>query len=401
MTEHVAAGIALPRAFLRVGGMPVARHQLGLVLALGCERVVCIARGMEPELVAMQHVAEKAGAQFHVITGVRALAGLVTAVDELIVLSEGLLAMPGDAAALLEAGPGVLVLPAETGIPAGFERIDLNHAGAGAMRIPARLAERLADLPPDCDAASSLLRIALQAGVPQRMVPQASRDSARWTLVRTEAEAHAVEVPWIKLHTASSGVMTPGSWVARFAVRAFGPALLHAGSNANSLAAAAAALILIGLGAGWFGYITFGLILAGIGWTMRQAAALLTRVERDSLQAAQSSWPREAAFGWVFDGLLVVLLGWAMATQPWQPMLERYFPALVLVGMIRLLARAIDSRWTVWLEDRLLLTLVLAAASLSGVLGQGVYLLGAALALGGIALPRSSVLRSSQRITSA
>ena len=89
MMEPSAADSAIPRAFLHVGGLTLARQQLGLALALGCERIACVARGLTPEMLALQHAAEKAGAQFHVITGPRALSGLVTATDEVLALAEG------------------------------------------------------------------------------------------------------------------------------------------------------------------------------------------------------------------------------------------------------------------------------------------------------------------------
>ena len=383
----VASG---PRAFLRVGGMSVARHQLGLVLALGCERIICIASTLDAELVTMQHVAEKAGVQFHVVPGVRALAGLVSAADELIILSEALLAMPADAVGLLEAGSTVLVLPAESGIPAGFERIDLNHAAAGAMRLPGRLAQQLEQLPSDCDAASSLMRIALQAGVTQKMVPPASRETARWTLVRDEAEAHAIETPWMVLHTATKVAVTPGRWIARLVVRRIGPSLLHAGSNANIIVLAAAVTMLMSIGAGWFGYAAAALMLAGFGWTIRQSAALLSRVEHDSLQSAPSRWPREVVFSWLFDCALVAILCWGIDRPLWQTPLEHIFPPLMLVSLLRLLPRMADTRWAVWLEDRLLGVLVLATAAIAGALGETVYITAVTLALAGIVAPRIS-----------
>ena len=56
MIEPAVPGTA-PRAFLRVGGVSIARQQLGLVLALAAERIVCLAAGMSAELVQLQHAA--------------------------------------------------------------------------------------------------------------------------------------------------------------------------------------------------------------------------------------------------------------------------------------------------------------------------------------------------------
>lgn len=391
MLEPVESGHPLPRAFLRVGGLSLARHQLGIVMALGCERVICIARGLDPELVVMQHAAERVGMQFHVVNGARALAGLVTATDEVIVLGEGLLAMPDEAAAMLGA-PGVVVLPAEAGISAGFERVDINHAAAGAMRVPGRLVERLSDLPPDCDVASSLLRIALQAGSPLRNLPAGLLESGRWSLVRTDPEAHAVEAGWIRLHTSSGDAVTAGTGAALLAVRSFGPSLLHAGSGGNHVAAGAFALAALAFIAAWLGSTALALVLAGLAWVARKAAELLLRVERDSRTMAPGRLPREAAFGWAFDAMLVVILGWGMAAdRMWAASpgtLERFFPAFVLVALVRLVPRAFEGRWTDWLADRMLLCLILAVATIGGILEPAVLVLAAALALSGAAWPR-------------
>jgi hypothetical protein len=275
MMEPAAAGQATPRAYLRVGGANLARHQLGIALALECQRIICVAREITPELIALQHEAERAGVRLHVIPGARALAGLVTANDELIVFTEGLLAAPQDAIALLDAGHGVFVQPIESGLAAGFERIDLNHAAAGAIRIPGRLVERLTDLQPDCDVPSALPRIALQAGVAMQSVPAAAREGVRWRLVRDEVEAHAIEDAWIRLHMGEGGLPTPGILLSRLCVLAFGPSLLHAGSGARLVALGALVVMLLALGAGWFGYAAVALALSAVGWTIRHAAGLL------------------------------------------------------------------------------------------------------------------------------
>jgi hypothetical protein len=196
--EGVQSTVASPlRANLRLGAVTLARHQLGIVLALGCERIVCLTQAPYDDIVELKSAVEAVGARFHLIAEPRALVGLVTAIDEVVALGDGLLAWPPTAIALLEGGPAVLVQPVEAGITAGFERLDLNHADAGACRIPGRLVQRLTELPRDCDGFSALQRIALQGGVPQRLLPAVALAEGRWTLVRSEVEAHAAESHWI------------------------------------------------------------------------------------------------------------------------------------------------------------------------------------------------------------
>lgn len=386
MMEPAGAGQPAPRAFLHVGGATLARHQLGLALALDCQRVICVAREIAPELIELQHEAERAGARLHVIPGPRALAGLVTANDELIVFTEGLLAAPQEAIALLASGHSVLVQPVEGGLAAGFERIDINHATAGALRVPGRLAEGLAELPPDVDIASSLTRIALQSGIAMQTVPAAAREGGRWQLVRDEAEAHAIEGAWIRLHMGEHPLPTPGILLSRLGVLAFGPSLLHAGSGWKLVAAGAAALMLLALGAGWLGYTATALVLCAVAWTIRRSAGLLERIEDDSLNLRRSSISSEQVLGWLLDAALIAILVWATPSLPAESLLSRVFAPFILVCLVRLLPRVALRGWIAWLEDRALLALLLALSAGVGVLTPAVQVFTMVLAASGMLL---------------
>ncbi len=365
----------LPRALLRVGGASLARHQLALAAALGCERVICVAPVFDEAMVSLQHVAEAGGARFHVVTGARGLVSLVSAADEVIALADGLLAWPDLAITLLEAGPGVLVQPIETGLAAGFERIDLNHASAGAMRVPGHLVERLAEMPGDCDVFSALLRAALMARLTQRMLPGEVYESGRWSLVRSEGEAHMVEQAWIRLHSLRAGGATPTGVIARNAVRRFGPALLHAGSNGAVLAIAALVCSLLGVVASWFGLPAIGFAACALSWVLFSTSAMLGRIERDSLQLPKRAIGREAVFGWAMDAILATLMVAAIAPVAGQIWPLRGFAPVMLLGLARLVpqiavaeapdenTRLASGGWAGWLRDRAVLALLLAGAA--------------------------------------
>jgi hypothetical protein len=334
----------------------------------------------------LQHEAERAGVRLHVIPGARALAGLVTVNDELIVFTEGLLSAPQNAIALLETGHSVLVQPIESGLAAGFERIDINHAAAGAMRIPGRLIEGLAELPPDCDIPSALMRIALQAGIPPLPVPATAREGARWTLVHDEADAHAIEDAWIRLHMGENSLPTPGILLSRLSVLAFGPSLLHAGSGWVLVAVGALAVMLLALGAGWLGYTAVGLLLCAVAWALRRTAGLLERVEHDSLNMGRFPISREHVLGWLLDLELIVLIAWDMPLPPWESGIGRIFPPFILLCLARLLPRVLLRGWIAWLEDRALLALLLAMAAAFGVLMPAVEILTMVLAAAALLL---------------
>ncbi len=387
MMEQAGASDGARRAFLRVGRAAIGRHQLGLVLALGCERVICLARSLDPELVALQHAAEQAGAKFHVVNGSRGLMGLISTADEVIALADGLLPVPEEAVALVEAGPGIAVQPAGAGIPAGFERIDAAMAAAGLMRVPGRLVERLAELPADFDTYSALQRIALQAGVPQRPLPAGLVEAGRWTLVRDEAQAHAIEGGWIRQLAASPDDTAPTAVLAGLLVRGVGPALLHAGTSENALVGAAGLLLLLTLGSAWLGHGALALGFCALAVLVRRIGGLLARVERASLSLPASRFPREAIFGWIVDAVIAVALCWSMWRFPGDPAWPRLFPALALLGFARIVPRLMDKRPAGWLADRAALALLLAVAAIGGVLTHAVQAFALGLAATGIVWP--------------
>ncbi len=372
------------RANLRLGAVTLARHQLGIVLALGCERIVCLTQAPHDDIVELKSAAEAVGARFHLIAEPRALVGLVTAIDEVIALGDGLLAWPPTALALLEAGAAVLVQPVEAGLAAGFERLDLNHADAGAWRIPGRLVQRLTELPRDCDGFSALQRIALQGGVPQRLLPAVALAEGRWTLVRSEVEAHAAESHWIHLQTETSDSGNASLLAAQFAVRRLGPALLHAGSGHGVVTAAAVLTALLALVAGAFHWVATAFILAAWAWLLLCAAGLLARVERETLHLPTPRNLRATIFAWATDAVLLVLMLQNGTDGPDQNLLQRSFAPLMLLGLRHLVPPLLPKRWSRWLEDRGLLALALAACAAASVLSPGIDLTAALLLAAGL-----------------
>ena len=165
------------------GGRPLALRQLDFALACGCEEVFVLGNPGSQEVAVLSRAARARQAVVRVVGDAHGLLGLLNATDELLVLAAELVPESTRAVKSLAAGPGVLVLPADAAVPAGFERIDRDLAWAGAAVIPGALIERLAELPPDSDAPAALLRIALQARVPDRHLPQAVLADGSWLVV--------------------------------------------------------------------------------------------------------------------------------------------------------------------------------------------------------------------------
>jgi hypothetical protein len=366
LTDALAGDPQGLRGYLTIGGRSLARHQLGLALALGCTRVVVVTEALSAEIVALQHVAEAGGARFHVIPGAHALLPLVSAEDELFVLSDGLLVLPEVALARLEEGPAVLALPVEAGTVAGFERIDINHAFAGAIRMPGRAVAGLADLPGEWNVHAALLRLAVQGRVPLRLLPEAVLSDGRWVLVRSENEAQGFEPLWLRLHTASAQVRSPGEWIAARAVHLVGPALLHAGTRPWVVALGGAAALLLAAGSGWFGWRTPGFVLLALAWVMVRVAAMMTRIERQSLLETTRRAPTGPGFELAIDAAFVMLAAWR-STAPQgvaPPLAYTWFAPLVLMLLLHVLPRVMPQRrWAWWLRDRFVAGLGFALAS--------------------------------------
>jgi hypothetical protein len=355
---------------------------------MGCQRVICLVGDFDGELASLQRDAEAAGAQFHAISGARQLSPLITSADELLVVADGLMVPPRRAVELLSGSHCVVVQPVEIGLPAGFERVDINHATAGLMLIPGRLVERLMELPSDCDIASSLTRIALQSGVAQCQLPAGAGEGPGWKIIRDEAEAQGLESVWLTMQLAGEPGSTPGTWLARLAVRNLGPTLLHAGSGSKAVMAGAGAAGFLALLAGWFGFVATGFCLAGMGWLIGRCAGALARIERAALLRDPPVISRDAVTSLVADAVIVTLVLWSYPQSISASWPHVVFPPLMLLGLLRILPRSLALRHVEWLDDRLVLAILLAIAAGAEVLLPAIQLLALLAMAAGILLPR-------------
>jgi hypothetical protein len=374
------------RAFLKIGAGTLAHKQLALALACGCTKIICISRGLTPDLVRLQHEVERAGARFHCIPGARALSGLVTAVDEVVVISDGLLAPQQDVHELLSRGQGVVVQPVEVGLAAGFERIDAERAAAGLMRIPGRLVEQLSLLPDDCDIASALTRIALQAGVSQRQLPEDAGVAARVQILRNQTDADATEAEWFD-HQLRGGTLLsqgPALWLARQVVRLSGPAMLHGRNGSRTFALACAAIILLALALAWFGFVVIAFNGGALAAMAAQGSGILRQVERESLALQPERWRQTDFLSWVIDGALVGMLTWNMPAFSGEATWHRAFAPLMLLIVLRLVSGALKPVWSSWFGDRFVFCLILAFAAAIGWISQSVFALAVCLGLFGL-----------------
>jgi hypothetical protein len=383
------------RAFLTFAGKSLAARQLELALGLGCERIVCISDNLAHPLIALQHRVEGAGARFHVISAPRALGGLIHASDELVVIADGVLPLAAEAQELLDKGNAVLTLPADEALDRGFERIDLNDAWAGALVIPGRLVERLSQLPPDCDAVSALLRIALQGGVPQRELPERLLTEGRWVRLSSQSEADELEPQWLRRLLPAPDPFAPGNTLANWLAGRWGMSLLDRGVSARALVSLAFVAALAAIPLGWYVSVIAGFLTVMTGWMLGRGGVALGLVETSGAARTGHGGRLASALEWIVDLALVMLVAMGVGEQftGWP---EQLFGAIFLIASLRILAALHGPGWRALAADRLILPIFLAAAAGAGVLKEGAEVLTLLALIGSIAH-----LRLSAKLTQA
>jgi hypothetical protein len=196
------------RAFRMFAGRSILSHQLDCAIDLDCESIVCLVGGLGQDVIACQHRAEAAGVRFQSIEDIRRLSGLVKADDDVFVIADGLLPLVDEAVRLLGERAAILTFPVEPALALGFERMDGESAWAGLLRTRGHSVEKLSALPPDADAASALLRIALQSGTRQAPLDPTFLANGDWLQRADQATMLLREKRWI------SGRVSPVSFAA-------------------------------------------------------------------------------------------------------------------------------------------------------------------------------------------
>jgi hypothetical protein len=369
-----------------LAGKTLAHRQLDFALAAGCESVIALGDGGSAEAIRLRHAAEAAGARFQAIRDSHGLLGAVRAEDELLALAPGLLPEAAQAVDLLGKGKVVLVLPAGAGTAAGFERIDLERAWAGALVVGGAHVERLSDLPADIEPASALVRIALQGHVKERRLPDDLIAEGSWTVLREGAVTPAIEEGWLKRHLAAATPWMPTRWLAAEALRPLAPRLLTAGRSVEALAAGAAVFLGAAILAAWLGVAALGFALVPVSGVLAQAAAILAGLRLAPFGRARGK-DFAALLPWLLDAALVACAVLAIDGS-W---LHRLFPPLVLLATLHMLRPADSERWLALPADRSVLAALLAVVAALGLAEPAIML--AALALIALNLAKSGASR--------
>lgn len=379
------------RAELVLAGRSVLARQIDLARALGCERIVCLCEVPGAEVIARQREVETAGLAFHAVRGHLQLPGLVRADDEVLVLLDGLVVEPVVGRELALAGNGLrqtiatlaTAHPLSASHPGDFERIDRERHWAGLAVIGGRQVHDLADLPPDGEAVSLLVRLALQARIECREVPARHLENDRW-LIATDDEAMGRLSDRMVDSGLPARVWTgPSQSLAAGLVRSLGPRRMARGAETGAVVAGV--LLTLAIVLAGFGYSAAGLGIAALGLFAASVASVFARL-RHHLAPTTASSPLGKALASNELGNLALLLATVAVMFALErrinPLNSLAIPVLAM-GLGWLSGRACTGRAKAFWRDSPLHLAILAAASLFGMLEEGVILfaLGALLHL--------------------
>ncbi|BBC73025.1 conserved hypothetical protein [Altererythrobacter sp. B11] len=303
----------------------------------------------------------------------------------MLVLAPGLFAEDRRGLEQLRRGGGVLTLPAGPAIAAGFERIDLERAWAGALLVPGGLVERLADLPDDSNPFAALLRIGLQARLPERALSEEVLVEGSWSLPRSDKDARDLEDSWLDRHQSRGPSSSLAGSAALLLLRPLAgqllarPRALPGALGLTGLAIAAAA------GAAAAGFPAVGFLLLAMGAVGMPFCAGLAQ-----LNAAPFGQARTAPV-LVLERLLDLSLAVCGASAIEGGALHALFPPLVLVASLHAVNPGSAKPPVSLLGDRAVLSLFLASAAAFGLAEAALMLLAlAVLAFGVVARWRNS-----------
>lgn len=350
-----------PRAFTKIAGQSVLELQVEVARSLGAERFVVISQGLPRDLIDVQHDLENDGLAFHAIAGPRALTGLVTSADELLLIADGIIPDFDTAALHVSESRAILALPADPAISQGFERIDRDRAWAGVLRMRGSDAANLAELPPDTDPMSALMRLAAQSGRPIVDLEPGLISDGRWLLLRSEAQAASASRTIVSSRARVSGWTAPCHAIADRLVAARAERL-HAPKAAARWTGLSGVLILgLAAGLGWFGYPSTAFAAAAVaGFLFRIGGSLA------SLFGKATGWLRTRRDQLVGAGLDISLVAIIVFTSGPNAFKMLLFPLVMMLGLLRLAERSGQGWLRSVSSDRMLLLVLLSAAAAAG-----------------------------------
>ncbi len=155
-----------------VGGEPVLVHQIAALRSVGVRKFLIEVDSVPGSLLAMADRLCLAGNSVDFVRSVHNLQTKLGENDVLVVQAEGVYFAPEFLRALLGRSDVFISTVDNRDENEAFERMDLNTRWAGLAVVPTKTVTNVGKLPDGWSMTSSLLRQAMQDGVPQRSVKQ-------------------------------------------------------------------------------------------------------------------------------------------------------------------------------------------------------------------------------------
>lgn len=347
------------RAEQELGGRSVLAWQVELVRALGCERIVCLCEAPGGQVLALQKRVEAEGGAFHAIRSNIQLASLVRADDELVMILDGLVADRATAMAASGFAPEngarldqwIATISASHPLaedhPEDFERIDRDRHWAGLAVMRASHVHTVADLPPDSELMSLLLRLALQARVKGKPVESDTLDSGRWMLATNNEALAKRESALVESSVTVPPWSGPSNALAAVIAQRIAPRWLGIGSEISAVAAVALCLGGVALVAS--GMVPLGLGAVGLGALVAMLSGAWGRL-RAALWSEDRGAQMRKGLGLMTDLLAVAAL--LLAVGPGSPESAQIALPLIAVGLARHLGSVTDDALSAFWGDR-------------------------------------------------
>lgn len=347
-----------------IGGRSLALHQLDFALACGARQVVAIGDGASEAASGLRHKAEDAGLQFSIASGPHSLAGIIRGPDGVLVMQAGLFAQSEAALEIMKTADGerVLTLASGAGTNAGFERIDLERAWAGLLLLDGERMDQLLDLPEDSDPFPALLRIALQAHLPEVQISEQALSDGSWAKIGPASDVGSIEADWLARQLPAAKGFSPSNSFARQIVKRCKKWLLPSAKSCVFLWGGAGLIAAASLAAGWAGYFYVSFVGVAVVALMTALIGLVNHIERGQFFAkVPPKWQRMFPHPAV-DALLLGCCWLSLGGDG----LTDIFPPLMLVLVANIPgARATKGRYSFY-NDRVDIAIILSLSTIYG-----------------------------------
>jgi hypothetical protein len=343
----------------RVLGRWLGEWQVDHAVDCGCTGLFILGGGGGAEAIATRLSAERQGLKVRDLATPHALAGAIAPGELLLVMQPQVLPSGLDWAGEADHRGLLLSFAAAPGVEAGFERIDLARAWAGVMLVHGHAVHRLLELPEDVEAAPALLRVALQAGVPDRRLPDTMIANGDWPLLGRGVPVHLHEEKWLsrKFAAEAGSVDTLTARLCHWALLRWGASLPGKAAAVPAALAGGGVLTIGGVAAAWYGAGAAGFALLALAALALELAGSIAGLQRgrEKVRLLLPALRRVIDAGLLACGYLGVDGRW----------FRQLFPALVLVLGLNLPGPGGKTRW--WhaaLADRALVAALMAAVAL-------------------------------------